>query len=303
MSISPQVVAGSPPGRTVDWAQYGTRPRPLGFGGYAGIPWGPGLPIQIAPGWTGFDETPQLVVNDQQRASGDGTISSRAYTGPRTVTVPFVVLADSTGELQQMLATLEMAWDPDGQTWDRLWAFDGNRFLNAQVRNRAFTQVRAGLGQRVATGSVQFYAADPYWYGPDQAFQLQAQTSTGGMQFPMPFPMVFGTTSHGSGTIYNPGLRTPVHLTIPGPCTRPFVGSDTQGVGMTLGITLNTGDFLDIDSGTKSITLNGTARRNDLMSGTNAFFDLLHGNNQLRFRSSSGGSSEIARGSWNPRWR
>lgn len=286
------------------WSQYGQRPLPLGMGSFLGIPFGPGLNIQIMAGYTGIDETPDQVRNDQQKGAADGTYSARAYTGPRTVTLPFAVLADSQDEMQYILATLEMVWDPDGETWERLWLFDNNRFLNAQITKREFVQNLGGRGQATAKGTVQFYAADPYWYGPDTPFLLRSLTTSGGMQFPMDFPMTMGAPGQGNGVVYNPGLRTPVRMSIPGPITHPFLGSDTAGVGLDLNITLSPTDILTVDSsGGGSIMLNGTARRNELVTGQSAFFDLMHGNNVLRLRSASGGANEIANGAFNPRWR
>lgn len=297
------IYTGSPPFPVPDWTTFGQRPKPLGFGGFNGIPWGPGMPIQTQPGYRGFDETPDQMRSDQSRTNADGSWSARAYTGPRTITIPFVVIGQSPDQLQQMLATIEMVWDPDGVTWGRLWSFQSQRFLNAQITSRTFTQALAGNGQSVATGVVQWFCGDPYWYGADTSFQVGVQVLTGGMVFPLTFPLVFGTVVSGLGNAYNPGLRTPLRIHIPGPTTHPFVGSDTQGVGLDLPITLGPADYLDIDSGAKTIVLDGNVPRNDLLTGLSSFFDVLHGSNQFRFRSQSGAPGEVATGTWNPRWR
>lgn len=88
--------------------------------------------------------------------------------------------------------------------------------------------------------------------------------------------------------VINGGNReTPVVLTITGPVLNPQIVSDTAGKTMLFNIDLLVGETLVIDSYYRTVKLNGTTnRRNVLVAPT--WFHLAKGTNTLRFRGESG---------------
>lgn len=282
------------------------RPIPLGNCSYQGLNFGPGEKIQVVD-HDGFEETPALRTNDQDRAAADGQWSGKDYKSGRIATITFTILGDDNLDLRTQLAAFVRIFRPDSTEYP-LWLYDSQRFLKARVRKRGIPRQERGGRGSTAWCAVQFYAKDPYYYGPTASVTaglISTVPGSGGLSMPLTFPLRFGTTlaGAGSGNAFNAGDEpTPVRLYIPGPCVNPVVSSDTAARSLEFNITLASGEFLVTDSDMRTVLLNGTAYRNAVIDGRN-WFDLLPSDNFLRYSSASRGSGEHAVATWNPRWQ
>jgi hypothetical protein len=145
---------------------------------------------------------------------------------------------------------------------------------------------------------IQLQAADPTIY--DQALK----SATGGLPpsaaqgrgYPKSYPRSYGgITESGIIVVENEGNKpTPGIITIPGPVVLPKITSDTDGgkflqVNIDLGIT----EFLVIDLGKRTIMLNGTASRRNLLTGLSRWFQILPGVNNFRFSAQTQTGSDV----------
>lgn len=113
------------------------------------------------------------------------------------------------------------------------------------------------------------------------------QNPTSGGTFPATFNYTFGASSGGSITLNNTGLyNTPPYLVVKGPCNNPAITNNGTGQYIRLNTTLTGSDTLAIDTQSGTVTLNGTANRNNIVDPTSTFFTLPPGSTSLQFSSS-----------------
>lgn len=164
-------------------------------------------------------------------------------------------------------------------------------------------QVRA---LSITNFQVQLLAGDPILYASTLSTSVVNVSApiTTGRGYNRLYPLSYGgTITSGIFFITNAGTR-PVGATmvITGPVVNPIVVSDTEGKSIQVLISLAVGETLTIDLAGKSIILNGTANRRNLMTATSKWFKLQPGANQLRFNATTTTSSQITV-SWRDGWR
>lgn len=109
---------------------------------------------------------------------------------------------------------------------------------------------------------------------------------TSGARFPATFNLTFGTSSGGSFQMDNTGAyMTAPFFTITGPVSYPIISNQSTGEQIKLNLVLAAGDKLAIDCQSGTVTLNGTANRNNTVDITTTFFGLTPGTNTIGFAS------------------
>lgn len=93
--------------------------------------------------------------------------------------------------------------------------------------------------------------------------------------------IVFGTPSTGLINVNNQGnFPTPVELTVNGPSTNPQIVNVTRGLSIvTTGLTLASTDILIVDTGARTVTLNGVARPDLLNVASTTWWEAAPGDN------------------------
>lgn len=104
--------------------------------------------------------------------------------------------------------------------------------------------------------------------GPTHVVETGLPTQSGGLAFPAVFPATFDAdVVTGVVEITNAGTAPPpVTVTIHGPSSSPIIRTD-DGQQMPLDITLDVGQFLEVDLDRKTIKLNGQASRRSALRG------------------------------------
>jgi phage-related protein len=155
---------------------------------------------------------------------------------------------------------------------------------------------------RYGKTDVRFEATDPWIYSnTEKSVTASPGTTTGGLHFPLDFPLVFGVgSSGGSGSATNAGTApAPWTATITGSTPNPKITHVESGKWLELsGLTVEVGQTLEFDSKQRSILLNGTASRRGLLTPASTWFALQPGSNTIQF--SSGG---VTTGQLTFKWR
>jgi hypothetical protein len=144
-------------------------------------------------------------------------------------------------------------------------------------------------------------ASDPRIYGDalkSGSYDPTAGTPGTGIDFPIDFPIVFGTGSGSQLSVSNQGnFETPPVFTITGPVTTPIIDNDTTGESIyTKGLALLAGETAVVDVAKRTLTIAGVSRPDYVDAALTVWFELVVGTNLLRLRGSgmSGGQTQLA---------
>lgn len=239
------------------------------------------------------------------RPDDHGTVDETRLYGPRTFELVGRIVA----------ADLEAMWDDLdaikgalalGQVVTLRFLRDGRSSLErAEVRVAGAVDVPLApeLGRTpMIRWGVSLRAPDPRIYSDTASSGAYDPTDggTGGLEFPLTFPLDFGTDdTAGRLTLENAGtIATPVVITITGPVVNPIVDNDTAGLSIyTRDLELLAGETVELDTLERGVLLGGTTSRPDLIDvELTDWWALLPGVNQLRLRGSgmSAGLTELA---------
>ncbi|MFC5268471.1 hypothetical protein ACFPJ1_40735 [Kribbella qitaiheensis] len=157
---------------------------------------------------------------------------------------------------------------------------------------------RAGDVSRVddtdtqVTWQAELRCPDPLRYGVAKTLTLNLPSVTGGMQFPMRFPLRFtGSTITGDGDAVNDGNETaPTVLTFTGPLGTPRITNTATGQWIQYNDTLADGEYVVLYLKAPLVALlQGTALRTGKVStGGGGTWGIKPGTNPIAFRAASG---------------
>lgn len=163
--------------------------------------------------------------------------------------------------------------------------------------------IRAGWSVTQAA----FVALDPTIYaGVETVFgPLVPPSFIGGLEVPVTAPFTIGATiTGGVATLINEGTKdTSLVLRIDGPVVTPRVAlerPDGTVQTLTFDMTLSAGEWLDVDTAKRTVTLNGTSSRRGQVSGH--WPVLPPGSSTLLFRTADANPSSQLSGSFRSAW-
>lgn len=145
---------------------------------------------------------------------------------------------------------------------------------------------------RKATWQAELRCPDPRRYGAAQDLLLNLPLVTGGVRFPLRFPVQFtGSSTSGDGTVVNAGNETaPAVVTFTGPLTNPKLTNLLTGQWVQYNDTLGAGEFVVLYLRTPmTALLQGTALRTGKVStGGGGTWGIKPGANAISFRADAG---------------
>jgi len=214
-------------------------------------------------GWReliGWRDTPEADVSDAPRPQAHGAYPGDVWGSSLVVTFTYLVRGTPEGKAAA-LDTIERYAPMDGV--ERVLAVhdgSGAWFRRARVIGRQVPQDRHFRHGPVEC-SLQFLCADPRRYA------LQARSSTvalpassGGLVYPLVYPLEYGTSSAGAATATNAGTEaTPLVAVFHGPLTNPALV--TPGWRLGFDIVLANGESLTVDTSAGTALLNDSADR------------------------------------------
>lgn len=275
-----------------------TAPTPAQYGGLAvtvnglGTTWtdGNGTLWSTFSPLDGWDSSPASSLSLTQKARAAGSWVSPRNAGPRVVTLNGLVRAMSADLLQTAIDQLRSAVAVGD------WLLTVTRGVS--TRTAICTRQDAVQIQHVtdvlANWSAVVVAADPRQYAAAVTGSTGLPSATGGVTFPLRYPMSYATTiTSGVVTLTNPGNTTgPVQFRINGPVVQPsVVHIDAAGNRQTVSVNLTLGaaDFLLIDPTPdgQTVLAQGQASRNAFLSNR-GWHGFTKGANQWAFSAASG---------------
>jgi Phage tail protein len=140
----------------------------------------------------------------------------------------------------------------------------------------------------LANWSIQLAAPDALRYSTVlSTLDTGLQTSSGGLAFPLVFPLDFGSSfGGGSMMVVSAGKKSTLPVwTITGPVTSPSILNSDTGEYLTFsGLYVAAGQTLTIDCDARSVMLQGTAPRRGFLVEGSTFFPIRKGPNPIVFQ-------------------
>ena len=232
---------------------------------------GPGTPYRFVKGQH-FNPFSRAVRADQggARAWAAGSWSGQEWAEQVVIPMRLVVLARGVAEYAAAMQQLLDTFAPASTDLDMTFALGGAEYL-MRVRPRLVDPE-----PRHVDGHVYMQAAvvalDPTIYSAaEHQVVLGLPSTVGGLTLPATAPLtVDATVTSGRATITNAGRKPAgLRLRVDGPVVEPRVSllTDTSAQTLRLWLTLDVGQWLDIDTAARTVYLNGAVSRRGNASG------------------------------------
>lgn len=239
------------------------------------------------------------------RPGRDGQLRGRSYRTERIITLGGLAYAPDAASLDAAGETIAALCD-DATVLHTLVGTDATGIdkqaaveLNAESKFEHQTE-------RVAAWQIQLAAPDPLRYATTaQTASCGLATTTGGLAFPLVFPLDFGPgAGGGTMTLVNDGnTATWSVLTITGPAPDPVIIDTDTGERLALsGLTVDAGQTLVLDTDARTVLLAGVASRRGALTADSTWFPLRPGMNRLAFQASSYDAGANLAAAWRSAW-
>jgi hypothetical protein len=212
---------------------------------------------------TGWDDLPDFTSYDTPRARGHGDHPGSQFIRSRIVTVSGSIANRASRDILAQVLLAASPVETDAVEDLTIETFGQSLTAGARLIRRSLP-----VGENYAAGAVpfalQWKCPDPLRYGAIQTPQSTVlPVSSGGMAFPMAFPMDFGSSGTlGQITLYNAGTApAPVQLTVTGSLPSGFEVSTTDGQRLRYEFPVASGETLTLDTGEGTLTTDGGADR------------------------------------------
>lgn len=248
--------------------------------------------VTRAEGLQGIPQVRNLVTQRSQ-ASG-GFVRSR-FTDTRSITLEGEVLGTSIENAFDNFDTLAAAmYDTVANERTLKWTRDASgQQLQCGVRLSDFQPLTLTDGSAWIKYQATFTAGDPRLYDQTSTTGTGAAlaTAAGGKTYTYSYKRKYNPSSGGTVTFNNTGsVPTPPVIRVYGYCTSPQVILQGQSVDTRLILTgeVSAGDYLEIDCSARTVKLNGTTSRLNLLDPVNStFFSLPTGTGTVQMVASN----------------
>lgn len=272
-----------------------------------GLLLGAGTPYDVLE-LDGWDDMPPMSLTDVNRPAQAGAWAGPMYPQPRTLTLTLGVTGTVNGigtvtaaQYAANVAALRAATNPAADSTAEspfVVQLAGTKLMasvRCQQRVMPTTQGYASPGLDRVT--LQLVATDPRRYTPTvQSASCGLASASGGLTYPITYPLSFGSSSGGTLTIVNSGdTATPPTLTITGPGTTPAIVRQDTGALLQFNLTLSATDVLVVNVLDGTVTLNGASVYGSLdsVSASIASFLMSPGSTTLGLRVASGSGTTL----------
>lgn len=254
----------------------------------------------------GLSDLPAVRTADKELLRRHGLHPGDDFMGGKDIILTLEIGASGTS-LDTEIENLSAAFQP-GDEREMVFqipgvAGGGKSIVYARPRAMSAPQnLQWVYGLPVVT--VRLAASDPRLYAFTESTETDTlPTTEGGMEFNETPPITFGAVSTGGlFTCTNAGtFETWPVIKLTGPVTDPVVYNTTSGEHLAFDITVASGDYLLIDSGARTVLLNGTASRYSTLEVGSNWWPLAAGDNEIRYEAATTTSSNITL-TWRSAW-
>lgn len=267
-----------------------------------GLLLGAGTPYDVIE-LDGWDDLPPYSLTDVDRPAQAGAWPGPMYPQPRVLTLTLGVSGTvngigtpSTAQYAANVAALRKATNPATDTTAEapfVVQLAGQQLMvNMRCQQRVMPTTQGYASPGLDRATLQLVATDPRRYTPAvQTASCGLASSSGGLTYPITYPLTWGTTSNGTLTITNGGdTPTPPTLVITGPGTTPAIVRQDTGQVLQFNLTLSATDVLTVNVQDGTASLNGTSIYGalDASSASIASFLMPPGATTLGLRVASG---------------
>lgn len=246
----------------------------------------PGQPFVDLTKIAGLDNAP-VDSTDRQREGMDGGFVDAEFESIRSVVLEGTVYG-SEQNVESYLDQLKANFAPSAVS-KPLYVMMPGVGLRVLFCKSMGLKYDIDTYRRVGTVNIQvtLKAEDPAFYGPEVIATAYLGTSNVyGRGYNKSFDYGYGGSGQRgpSVSLANTGNRpASATLFIYGPVTTPSVHHDQSGTKMIFDTVLEVGDVLEVNLRNRSVVLNGTANRRNVLLGRAPWFDLPPGINVFRF--------------------
>lgn len=256
----------------------------------------------------GLLDMPEVRTADRPLLLRHGLHPGTDYLAGRSLLVQVDVVHHDETTFYDAVAELRAAFQVGSEaplTFQLPGVADGE-LARIYARCRAFKAViDDAYWEKAARVAIRLDATDPRIYADDESSDSTSlPDSVGGLTFPLTFPLSFGgvVSSGGRITAVNAGsFPAPWVARIDGPVNDPRIEHVGTGQKIDLELAVDAGDYVLLDSATRSVLLNGTASRYSALTTDSTWFELAPGSNELAFRAAVSSAATVTV-SWRSAW-
>lgn len=274
---------------------------------YRGLLTGGDNPIALVQ-IEGLLDLPAVRSADQILLRRHGAHAGDDFADVRQIVLTYELFGETDAELAGLVAQLQAAFRPGGVEEPLVFQLPGVAGgAKAQVwcrPRRRQLPIDLTFHRRLPVAVIELVATDPLLYSAvEQTGSTSLPSASGGHAWPASWPWAWGAVSTG-GTIIaiNDGaFDADVSFRLDGPVTNPRIESLTAGRTIAWNGTLDVGEFLVLDTKSRTVLLNGTASRYADLDSSSRWFTLAPGSNELAFRASTP-SVALLSAAWRSAW-
>lgn len=256
---------------------------------------------------TGWDDLPGVDSGNTARSNSHGAWVGKKLANQRIITWSGRFSPPDPNTWADELRALRTAFSLPIDTEELplvIQSIGEKKLVFGSVVQRSIPMDRA-YGYFGANVSIQFECSDPRRYSLGEnswTLELPPVVSVG-LTYPLSYPLYYGEeVTSSSGTLFNDGdIVTPLTMTFYGPVTNPSLLNLTHGTKMEFEINLAADEYLEVDTRTGTVLLNGIADRLYTRTSTSSplmSFGLLPGDNEMQITASSWNSPASVGISW-----
>lgn len=249
----------------------------------------------VALGESGVDfGYPDIREVSENRPGQSGTFNYTSLYGERTITANLKVL-ETPGMPSAVTRRVLRGWMAPNKDTQLVWQFVGDVEMYADMVGSALT---AALNKAtLLNGTADVVLA---WKVPRGRFLSTTVNDilipysgvTTGRTYPLVPPRTYpAATGVNSANVLNAGTESTFPIVrMFGPMTSPKIANETTGLYLEfVGLTINAGDYIEINLENRTVQLNGTAGANNNRRSyltTRQWWSLVPGYNQIRYSGS-----------------
>ncbi len=256
----------------------------------------------------GLLDMPAVRSADQVLLRRHGAHPGDDFVDARSIVLTYELHDDSEQGFASLVSSLQAALAPGGAELPLVFQIPGVAGgEKAQVwarPKRRQLPVNLEFFYRLPIATIEMVATDPMIYSATESMGATTLPSAGGgVTFPMVAPITFGAVSTGGSlTAVNGGsFDADVTFRIDGPATNPRIESLTAGRTIALNMTIGAGEFVVIDTKSRTVLLGGTASRYSFLDTDSRWFALAPGSNVITFRASTPTVATLS-AAWRSAW-